>query len=123
MANTRGNKRDGRRKRCCSVLNAVIVSGNQAASQGMNWCHVAISSAASSAFLGGWLHIRSLPPTPETASKQSWPCDFVSQCEYHLHTRPLPLQHFAHSAPRQSMVVHTASLPSPLPLANPSGQL
>lgn len=73
--------------------------------------------------LGGWLHIRLLPATLETASKQSWPCDFVPQCEYRLHIWPLPLQRFSHSAPRQGMVVHTASLPSPLPLASPSGQL
>lgn len=58
--------------------NAVIVSGSQAASQGTKLCHVAISSAARSAVLGGWLHIRLCwrPLASKLAS-----CDFVAQCE------------------------------------------
>lgn len=115
-------KRDGRRKQCCWVPNAVIVSGNQAASQGTKLCHVAISSTARSAFLGGWLHMRLCwrPLASKLAS-----CDFVAQCEYHLHLW-LPLQRFSGSMSRQSMV---AQIPGqlaclhPPPLASPSGQL
>lgn len=103
------------------------------ASQGTKLCHVAISSTARSAFLGGWLHMRLCwrPLASKLAS-----CDLVAQCEYDLHLW-LPLQRFSGSMSRQSMVgtdtVHVptwtassfmlSSPPQPPPLASPSGQL